>query len=98
MTERLARRGVVAALLLLSCKDNGTTTMVPLPQGTPTPDTYFTSTVTDKTFYVADHFLASIEMQLSGEPFAQLLGRNLTGYDRFNSTPDLYIDPATGHP
>jgi hypothetical protein len=94
MTERLARRGVVAALLLLSCKDNGTT-MVPLPQGTPTPDTYFTSTVTDKTFYVADHFLASIEMQISGEPFAQLLGRNLAGYDRFSTTPDLYIDPAT---
>jgi len=35
-------------------------------------------------------------MQISGEPFAQLLGRNLAGYDRFNKTTDLYIDPATG--
>src|SRR5215831_14104490 len=96
MTERLARSGVVAALLLLSCKSNNGTMNVPLPEGTATPDTYFTSTVTDKTFYVADHFLASIEMQISGEPFAQLLGRNLAGYDRFNRTPDLYLDPASG--
>ena len=43
-----------------------------------------------------NHFLASIEMQISGEPFAQLLGRNLAGYDRFSATTDLYIDPATG--
>ena len=32
-------------------------------------------------------------MQISGEPFAQLLGRDLAGYDRFNRTPDLYFDP-----
>ncbi len=80
----------------LSCSNKKPQQMVPLPQGTPTPDTYFTAQMTDKTFYVADHFLASIEMQISGEPFAQLLGRNLAGYDRFNTTPDLYIDPATG--
>ena len=29
--------------------------------------------------------LASIEMQISGEPFAQLLGRDLAGYDRFST-------------
>jgi hypothetical protein len=68
----------------------------PLPQGTPTPKTFFTATTADTTFRVADHFLASVEMQVSGEPFAQLLGRNLAGYDRFNTTPDLYLDPATG--
>ena len=68
----------------------------PLPQGTATPKTFFTSKMTDSRFYVADHFLASIEMQISGEPFAQLLGRNLAGYDRYNATPDLYLDPTTG--
>src|SRR4051812_13039983 len=95
MTDRLLRAAAVATLLLLSCKDSGMMS-VPLPEGTATPDTYFTSTVTDKTFFVADHFLASVEMQISGEPFAQLLGRDLAGFDRFNTTPDLYIDPATG--
>ena len=67
----------------ISCKSKQPP--VPLPQGTPTPTTWWTSQMTDKTFYVADHFLASIEMQISGEPFAQLLGRNLAGYDRFNT-------------
>src|SRR3954467_14426956 len=96
MTDRLLRAAAVATLLLLSCKVSALMS-VPLPEGTATPDTYFTSTLTDKTFYVADHFLASIEMQISGEPFAQLLGRNLAGYDRFNTTSDLYTDPATGN-
>ena len=80
--------------LSLSCKNDASQPQ--LPQGTPTPNTYFTAQMTDKTFYVADHFFASIEMQISGEPFAQLLGRNLAGYDRFTPTPDLYVDPATG--
>ena len=79
----------------ISCKNKQGQTPVPLPQGTPTPTTWWTSSMTDKTFYVADHFLASVEMQISGEPFAQLLGRNLAGYDRFNTTSDLYTDPAT---
>jgi hypothetical protein len=68
----------------------------PLPKGQATPDTYFTSTTTDNHFYVANHFLASMEMQISGEPFAQLLGRNLAGYNRYSTIPDLYIDPVTG--
>jgi len=81
----------LVAILMFSCAEQP-----PLPQGQPTPPTYFTAQLTDSRFYVADHFLASIEMQISGEPFAQLLGRNLAGYDRFNKTPDLYLDPSTG--
>jgi hypothetical protein len=50
----------------------------------------------DTRFVVADHFLASIEMQISGEPWAQLLGRNLTGFDRFSRVTDQYTDPSTG--
>ena len=68
----------------------------PLPKGKPTPTTYFTSKTTDNHFYVANHFLASMEMQISGEPFAQLLGRNLAGYNRYSTIPDLYFDPKTG--
>jgi hypothetical protein len=55
-----------------------------------------TGKVSSRRFLTADHMLASIEMQISGEPFAELLGRDLGGYDRFSSTPDVYVDPATG--
>jgi hypothetical protein len=74
----------------LSCHDKQ------LPPTQPVPTTYFGAQTMDTTFVVADHFLASIEMQISGEPFAQLLGRNLTGFNRFSKTTDQYTDPATG--
>src|SRR5689334_6593121 len=51
--------------------------------GTPLP-TGLTAKVTSTRFLTADHMLASIEMQISGEPFAELLGRDLGGYDRFS--------------
>jgi hypothetical protein len=88
---------VVSLVVSLSCGNDHPAQKPPdLPVGTPTPDTFFTAQLTDKTFFVADHFLASVEMQISGEPFAQLLGRKLAGYDRFNKTTDLYLDPDTG--
>ena len=64
--------------------------------GGPVLPTDLTGKVTSRRFLVADHMLASIEMQISGEPFAELLGRDLGGYDRFSSNPDIYTDPATG--
>jgi hypothetical protein len=57
-----------------------------------TPVTWFTAQLAETRFDVADHMRASVEMQISGEPFAQLLGRNLAGYNRFSPLPDLYID------
>ena len=36
----------------------------------------------DTTFVTEDHFIASVEMQLSGEPFAEAMGRDLGGYSR----------------
>jgi hypothetical protein len=89
--ERVRRLGLAAVVIALSC-----TRAPPLPPSPPTPATYFVAERTDATFYTADHFLASIEMQISGEPLAQLLGRSLGGYDRFNRTPDLYTDPQSG--
>ena len=64
--------------------------------GGPTLPTGLTAKVTSRRFLTADHMLASIEMQLSGEPFAELLGRDLGGYDRFSTTPNVYVDPGTG--
>ena len=67
---------IVLSLLALACARSP-----PLPVGAPAPVTFFTSQTTDRQFHTADHFLASIEMQISGEPFAQLLGRSLGGYN-----------------
>jgi hypothetical protein len=53
----------------------------------------------DTRFETRDHFIASIEMQLSGEPFAEAMGRDLGGYSRTYTCqsdvcePDLYVDP-----
>jgi hypothetical protein len=66
------------------------------PPGPPTPVTYFTARHTDTRFHTADHMLASIEMQISGEPFAELLDRNLEGYNRFLRETDLFTDPESG--
>lgn len=61
--------------------------------GTALP-TGLTAKVNSRRFNTADHMLASIEMQLSGEPFAELLGRDLAGYDRFSDKTDVYVDPV----
>jgi hypothetical protein len=79
-------RAALLAVLASSCGGSSSTTS----------SGKFHAHRTDTRFHTADHFLASMEMQISGEPFAQLLGRSLSGYDRFNTTPDLYFDPATG--
>jgi hypothetical protein len=57
-------------------------------------------TAVDPTFVTRDHFMAAVEMQLSGEPFAEAMGRDLAGYSRDFSCqactcdPSLYHDPA----
>jgi len=57
-------------------------------------------TAVDRTFVTEDHFIASVEMQLSGEPFAEAMGRDLGGYSRDYAcqldvcSPSLYFDPA----
>jgi hypothetical protein len=56
----------------------------------------------DTTFVTRDHFVASVEMQISGEPFAQAMGRDLGGFSRdyvCQSCPcqaSVYYDPALG--
>src|ERR1700729_987967 len=54
----------------------------------------------DTTFVTRDHFIASVEMQISGEPFAEAMGRNLSGFSRDfvcqlgDCQPSIYYDPA----
>jgi hypothetical protein len=49
-------------------------------------------TAVDTRFATRDHMLASFEMQQSGEPLAQAMGRNLGGFDRNRIPPNLYTD------
>ncbi len=60
-----------------------------------TPVRHFDAKIGSTRFITADHMRASMEMQISGEPFAQLLGRDLAAFDRFNKVTDQYIDPTT---
>ncbi len=53
-------------------------------------------------FETEDHFIASVEMQLSGEPFAEAMGRDLSNYRRnvvcqaSVCSPSVYYDPSLG--
>jgi hypothetical protein len=56
-------------------------------------------TSVDTTFTTRDHFIASVEMQIAGEPFAEAMGRDLSGYSRDYvcqlavCSPSQYYDP-----
>lgn len=84
--------GMVLGALSTGCSDSDDQG----PLATPRPSSELTATLADKRFYVADHMAASIEMQISGEPFAELLGRDIAGYDRFSADTNIYTDPGTG--
>ncbi len=57
-------------------------------------------TAVDTTFVTEDHFIAAVEMQIAGEPFAEAMGRDLAGYSRAYvcqldvCQPSIYVDPA----
>lgn len=53
-----------------------------------------TSTVNSTRFVVREHMLAGAEMQLSGEPLAQAMGRSVMNYSRDRVPTDLYFDPT----
>jgi hypothetical protein len=52
-----------------------------------------TATVGSTRFITREHMLAAGEMQISGEPLAQAMGRDLRAYSRDLLPPDLYNDP-----
>jgi hypothetical protein len=55
-----------------------------------------TATVGSTRFVTREHFLAAGEMQISGEPFAEQMQRQLSAYSRDHLPPDLYFDPSPG--
>jgi hypothetical protein len=62
--------------------------------GDPPQSAAIESTVGSTRFVTREHFLAAGEMQISGEPFAQSMGRNLADYSRDHVPPDLNFDPS----
>ncbi len=65
----------------------------PSPNLAPTtPKATITATVGSTRFVTREHMLAAGEMQISGEPFAEAMGRDLTHYLRFALPVDLYLD------
>ncbi len=55
-----------------------------------------TASVGSTRFDTRDAFLAGAEMQISGEPFAEAMGRDLGGYSRDHVPTDIYFDRSPG--
>ncbi|MBS2024285.1 MAG: hypothetical protein JST92_17930 [Deltaproteobacteria bacterium] len=53
------------------------------------------ATLVSTRFTTADQMRAAIELQVTGEPFAQLLGYQLPGFDRTLTVTDQYADPSS---
>jgi hypothetical protein len=84
------RRAALAVGCLLAawaCAGRGSTTSAP-------PLPFITVSARDTRFVVREHMLAAVEMQLSGEPFAQSMGRDLSGYSRDWRPPNVYFDQS----
>jgi hypothetical protein len=87
-------------LVLAACHPSGSSP-APIDSGAPVPQTLrLDVSAVDTTFATRDHFIASVEMQISGEPFAEAMGRDLGGYSRdfvcqlSDCSPSIYYDPA----
>jgi hypothetical protein len=87
---------IVPLLLLVACHGgsqapaSSTTTV----GASAAPQTFaLRITARDTKFVTRDHFMAGLEMQISGEPFAQAMGRDLAGYSRDYIPSNMYFDP-----
>ena len=86
----LSRYGMVAACLLtVACKHDDPPVTMP-----PTTMPGLVIQRVDTTAHVAEQLRAAIEMQLSGEPLAESMGRNLDGYERSSLITDQYTPPG----
>ncbi len=62
--------------------------------GMTTPPTVITASVGSTRFNTREHMLAAGEMQISGEPLAEAMGRDLGNYSRDHLPTDVYFDTA----
>lgn len=62
----------------------------------PAPQSGLRLTLQRRRALVAEQMFAAIEMQHSGEPLAEAMGRALDGFDANALVPDRYTDPESG--
>jgi hypothetical protein len=79
--------------LLVACS-NTKPAPAPLDAGSGLQTATLTATITSTRFVSREHFLAAGEMQISGEPFAEAMGRDLGAYQRNALPTDLYFDSS----
>ncbi len=60
----------------------------------PPPTVTITAAVNSTRITTREHFLAAGEMQISGEPLAEAMGRVLANYSRDHIPPDIYNDTS----
>ncbi len=83
-----------AALLLAACHAPAHAVLdapVDAAIDAPFPDVSITATVNSTRFVTREHMLAAGEMQISGEPLAEAMGRDLGAYSRDLIPPDIYF-------
>src|SRR5450755_2992955 len=96
------RGGALLFVLLAGCKGAGASSAGQASSsGAPVPQTLrLDVSAVDTTFDTRDHFIAAVEMQISGEPLAESMGRDLGGYSRdfvcqlSECSASIYYDPA----
>jgi hypothetical protein len=94
-------RRVALLLLAAGCSNSKPQQATPKLQSA-TPDggvelqrATITAVVQSTRFVTREHFLAGGEMQISGEPLAEAMGRELGSYNRNSLPTDLYQDTST---
>jgi hypothetical protein len=82
------------ALLATACGSSSNEPPPSIPVQNALQTARLTATVGSTRFVTREHFLAAGEMQISGEPFAQDMGRDLSNYSRDHLPTDIYFDTS----
>jgi hypothetical protein len=85
----MTRGSAVLALAIAGCQPPADLETDPTAAGA---GIAITTTVNSTRFVTREHMLAAAEMQISGEPLAEAMGRDLGQYARFLIPTDLYYD------
>lgn len=84
----------MVGLVVAACGSPGDAVPDASPDAAPRVAVTITATIDSTRFVTREHMLASAEMQISGEPLAETMGRTLASYSRDLIPTDLYFDPG----
>ncbi|MGD0523715.1 MAG: hypothetical protein ABSE49_01155 [Polyangiaceae bacterium] len=99
----VGRVALLPLVIVAACKgagSAGSSTVQSVSSNPPLQTLQLNVTAVDATFTTRDHFIASVEMQIAGEPFAESMGRDLSGFSRdfvcqlSVCQASIYYDPA----